>query len=372
MSILKLRVFLSSPGDVTDERALARRLLKEELPYRRFLRNRVDFDVVSWDDPVARIPMLATLTPQESVNRGMPKPSACDIVVVVLWGRMGTPLPDSIHKPNGTAYLSGTEWEYEDAVTTDPAPEVLVYRRMPAAPLDPDDPKLDEKLDQYRRVKQFFARFANPDGSLKGGYTTYDTPTAFKGHLVDDLEALIERRLEAIPTSKTGDTVIEIAAPVWQGSPYPGLRPFSIDEAAIFFGRGREVDALIARLRDPAQRFLGVVGASGTAKSSLVRAGLIPRLQDGAIEGSQDWRVVICTPGATGDNPFLALAVKLEHVLPAHVQKSSIEIATELAEAPQRLTEHAATFLAGQTDSAMLILFIDQLEELFTLSLIHI
>ena len=43
-----------------------------------------------------------------------------------------------------------------------------------------------------------------------------------------------------------------------------------------------------------------------------------------------------------------------------------IEIATELAEAPQRLTEHAATLLAGQTDSAMLILFIDQLEELFT------
>src|SRR4051812_12032466 len=204
MSILKLRVFLSSPGDVTDERALARRLLKEELPYRRFLRNRVDFDVVSWDNPVARIPMLATLTPQESVNRGMPRPSACDIVVVVLWGRMGTPLPDSIHKPDGTAYLSGTEWEYEDAVTADPAPEVLVYRRTPVAPLDPDDPNLDEKLDQYRRVKQFFARFANPDGSLKGGYTTYDTPTAFKGHLVDDLEALIERRLEAMPASKTG------------------------------------------------------------------------------------------------------------------------------------------------------------------------
>ena len=68
------------------------------------------------------------------------------------------------------------------------------------------------------------------------------------------------------------------------------------------------MDALIARLRDPAQRFLAVVGASGTGKSSLVRAGLLPRLADGAIEGSQHWRVLAFTPGAMGDNPFLALA----------------------------------------------------------------
>ena len=92
----------------------------------------------------------------------------------------------------------------------------------------------------------------------------------------------------------------------------PGLRAFTTEEGPIFFGRGREVDALIARLREPAQQFLAVVGASGTGKSSLIRAGLIPRLQDGAIEGSQDWRVVTCTPGGLGDNPFLALAVELK------------------------------------------------------------
>ena len=130
--------------------------------------------------------------------------------------------------------------------------------------------------------------------------------------------------------------------PVWTGSPYPGLRPFTTEEGPIFFGRGREVDALIARLRDPAQRFLAVVGASGTGKSSLIRAGLIPRLQDGAIEGSQDWRVVTCTPGALGDNPFLALAVELVGMLPAQAQKPPIEIATALAKAPQRISDYAA------------------------------
>jgi hypothetical protein len=189
----------------------------------------------------------------------------------------------------------------------------------------------------------------------------YDIPTAFKERLAKDLKRILHKRLDK---ADTGLTVP--AAPVWDGSPYPGLRAFTLKEGPIFYGRGREVDALIARLRDPAQRFLAVVGASGTGKSSLVQAGLIPRLQDGAIEGSQHWRVITCTPGATGENPFLALAVKLEHVLPAHVQKSSFEIATELAEAPQRLTERGGMLLAGQTDSAMLILFIDQLEELFT------
>jgi HEAT repeat protein len=358
-----LRVFLASPGDVADERALVRRLLKDDLPYRTFLRGLVTFDVVSWDDPAAHIPMLATLTPQGSVNRGMPKPSACDIVVVVLWSRMGTPLPDDFRKLDDTSYLSGTEWEYEDAVKAKPAPEVLVYRRTPAAPLDPDDPKFNDKLDQYQRVKQFFTRFTNPDGSFKGGYTTYDTPTAFRELLAKDLEASIKCRLEARPTPQRGDTALETTAPVWQGSPYPGLRSFTPDEAAIFFGRGREVDALIARLRDPAQRFLAVVGASGTGKSSLIRAGLIPRLRDGAIEGSQHWRVVTCTPGAAGDNPFLALAFELVHQIPVLAHKQPIEIATVLAKAPQRISDYAVAPTGGAS-----LLFVDQLEELFALS----
>ncbi len=88
----QVRIFLSSPGDVADERALARRLLKDELPYDPFLRGRVTFDVVNWDDPDAPSPMPATLKPQEAVNRFGPKPSECDVVVVVLWSRMGTHL----------------------------------------------------------------------------------------------------------------------------------------------------------------------------------------------------------------------------------------------------------------------------------------
>jgi hypothetical protein len=96
-------------------------------------------------------------------------------------------------------------------------------------------------------------------------------------------------------------------------------------------------------------------------KSSLIRAGLIPRLHAGAIEGSQDWRVVTCTPGAMGDNPFLALAVALGGIVGTHVQKSPIEIATALAQAPQCISEYAVAPAVGAV-----LLFVDQLEELFT------
>jgi hypothetical protein len=124
-----LRVFISSPGDVADERNLARRLLKDELPFDPFLRSKLTLDPVSWDDPAAPTPMVATLTPQEAVDRFGCRPSECDIVIVVLWSRLGTHLDHSkFQKPNGKPYLSGTEYEYEDAASAQKLPDILVYR----------------------------------------------------------------------------------------------------------------------------------------------------------------------------------------------------------------------------------------------------
>jgi len=125
-----LRVFLASPGDVADERALVRKLLKEELPYDPFLRGRITFDVVSWNDPAEPAPMLATLTPQDAVIKFEGEPSTCDIVIVVLWSRLGTHLDvTAFRKPTGEPYLSGTEWEFENAWNARPQPEILVYQR---------------------------------------------------------------------------------------------------------------------------------------------------------------------------------------------------------------------------------------------------
>jgi hypothetical protein len=81
-SPLHLRVFLSSPGDVTDERALAREVI-ERLESERAHRDRLRLEIVAWDKPGAGTAMPAHLEPQAALDQGLRKPSACDIVVVI-------------------------------------------------------------------------------------------------------------------------------------------------------------------------------------------------------------------------------------------------------------------------------------------------
>jgi hypothetical protein len=192
---MHLRFFLSSPGDVSDERTFARQVIEQELPKDPLLRGQITCEAMSWDDPNAPITMPATLTPQETVNQGLAKPSECDVVIVILWSRLGTPLPDSYMKPDGSPYLSGTEWEYEDAIVGKPQPHILVYQRKAKVVFDPTDPDFDSKVQQFRRVEQFFKQFHDADGSLKGGFAQYETPQEFRDRLRLDLRAFIERRL---------------------------------------------------------------------------------------------------------------------------------------------------------------------------------
>ena len=148
-----VRIFLSSPWDVAAERAQTRELLLG-MARGPILREHVLIDVVSWDDPHGAATMDARLTPQQAVDRSLPTPAECDMTVVLLWNRMGTPLTET--KADGTPYLSGAEWEVENAIAANKP--VLVYRRTEKILLDPDDPDFDEKLTQKRRVEAFFER----------------------------------------------------------------------------------------------------------------------------------------------------------------------------------------------------------------------
>ena len=87
-----------------------------------------------------------------------------------------------------------------------------------------------------------------------------------------------------------------LAGAVETRNPYKGLRAFSEDDAADFFGRETLTEHLVERLAKT--RFLAVVGPSGSGKSSVVRAGLVPRLREGALPGSERWTVVEMFPGA--------------------------------------------------------------------------
>ena len=86
------------------------------------------------------------------------------------------------------------------------------------------------------------------------------------------------------------------AATAAMTNPFPGLRPFETDEYRLFFGREGQADALVERLER--SRFLAVVGTSGSGKSSLVRAGLLPSLRGGMMAGAgAGWRVALMRPG---------------------------------------------------------------------------
>jgi hypothetical protein len=93
-------------------------------------------------------------------------------------------------------------------------------------------------------------------------------------------------------TSKNTGLLEAIQTP---SSPFPGLRPFEYKESHLFFGRDGQIEKLLDKLTR--MRFLAVVGASGSGKSSLVRAGLTPALRGGMMTGAgSNWRIAVIRP----------------------------------------------------------------------------
>jgi WD40 repeat protein len=152
--------------------------------------------------------------------------------------------------------------------------------------------------------------------------------------------------------------------------PYPGLRPFGADEAHLFFGREEHVDELLEKLRQ--NRFVAVVGTSGSGKSSLVFAGLFPALDGGAL--GTEWRIASMRPGR---DPFgnLARALRDPAVRGGAGFESGLETGTvdpeleaAFAEAALRRSTlgliEAARELALRPGESLLVL-VDQFEEIF-------
>lgn len=142
-------------------------------------------------------------------------------------------------------------------------------------------------------------------------------------------------------------------------NPFKGLQPFGEADAADFFGREALTARLTARLAEPTEqaRFLAVVGPSGSGKSSVVRAGLIPRLRDGALPGSERWFVVEMHPGS---QPFEELAEALLRV----ADRRPRDLVRELARDREGLLRAAGELLPGEDGELLLV--VDQFEELFT------
>jgi hypothetical protein len=304
---LSLRVFLSSPDDVRIERsrglAIVQRLARE------FVHHAV-IEPVFWEHE--------PLTADKHWQDGITDPATTDIVVVIVWSKLGLQLPSDRYLGRKTGKpVTGTEWEFEAAKAANEErkrPDLLVYRKT--APITADlsnEQALAMRLAQRKSVEEFFLRWFGPATQAMGAVWPFDTPEAFAEMVYTHLRQLVLRRIKE---ARGVD-----APPIgwFEGSPFRGLASYEQEHAAIFFGRAQAS----ASIRDAALRRVAqgeglvmVLGASGSGKSSLVKAGVLPQLLDvGVLPGTGIARHCVVQPGADGE-PSRALAAGLLRALP--------------------------------------------------------
>ena len=293
----RVRIFVSSPSDVEHERAAVKdvveRLAQEYLPY-------FQLQAVLWEEEA--------LTADRTFQAGLTQPEDCDIVLVILWTRLGSPLPEEPYRG-----MTGTEWEFVNAVEASARhgmPEVLVYKKTAPKLVDITDAALArEAVEDRRRLDEFFrGHFFNEDNTFRRAFRTFDSDASFRELVEVQLRKLLNRRISAERRASAG-------ALHWQGSPFRPDRPFEISDERVFIGREGEVRELLTRLSSRASGQPGFVllsGASGSGKTSLLRAGLVPRLtRPFLFEQIATVRCALVHPGSDGPTPLAALAARL-------------------------------------------------------------
>src|ERR1700730_9045887 len=430
-----IRIFVSSPGDVRAERTIADRLVRmtaEELgipvsaQYSNLLRDaQLPESQNSSIKPETSELILCPyfweyqrFSPELGYQDQIPNTAQFDLVICIIWSRLGTKLHPRFQMPDGREPRSGTDFEIAWAMAqrkkTPGIPALHVYRNcsQPNPPLESPE-RLEEFLRQWKSLIDFFESWKkDSEGQFVGAFNNYSNleefERLFREHFRDFLSTQVssERQRQLIGQARR-----------WKENPFRGLQIFDFEHAPIFHGRtkaiGEVLEALEAQVR--AQRpFVLVLGASGSGKSSLVRAGVLPLLtQPETIEGIGLWRRAVTRPGAGGrvGDCFDALAAALLEppALPALQDPESRNairyLATELREHPDSLglrvrdaLDHAAREwktqeshsleererqlqASGRSDGAELVrqqrerlelpkarlaLVVDQLEELFT------
>lgn len=370
MSVKTLQFFISSPGDVFEERAIANRVI-ERLQSEYI--GKVVLEPVLWEHQ----PLVATSTFQHQIA----KPSDTDVVIAILWSRLGTKLPKQFVRADGSRYESGTEYEFEEAMAgfrENGKPDLLVYRKTapPSVRLD-DEAELMERLGQKKKLDVFIEKWFHDrdEGTLTAAFHQFESPSDFEELLENHLHRLIERHL---PKSMSSTSE---ARAVWRkGSPFRGLEAFEFEHAPVFFGRTKAVSDILQGLRNQAadrRSFILILGMSGGGKSSVVRAGVLPMLtKPGVIEGVGLWRRAVFRPTDVRGDLFTGLAKALlrEHALPtlADDGDATAELAKILRDSPKAATSMIRNALQREeamnegANNARLALVIDQMEEMYT------
>jgi CHASE2 domain-containing sensor protein len=358
-------LFVSSPSDVRPERD---RVVTVADRLNGAFEGVVRIEVIRWEDGF----YSATKSFQEQIHEAVAGMAEIDILVCILWGRIGLKLNPAIWKREDSAgYESGTTYEYETALTMSRqnkgVPEIFLFRK--SAPILYRAENAAEDIEQHTILDAVWKRWTQSgDGYNAGAYQMFAQTDEFEKQIEDCLRQYLERR------------GILVKGPVWdrriKGSPFRGLQAFESAHSAVFFGRDAAIARITAKLRTA--RFLLVIGASGTGKSSLLRASLVPRIaRPGVIPDIDLWRSVLITPSM---DTFPALAQALAACFGAELTEAGCT-AEQLADALRQGGDtalapiRAALASAAQKSAALrgydkprparLLLAIDQFERLF-------
>ena len=221
-------------------------------------------------------------------------------------------------------------------------------------------------IAQRKLAEQFIReQFQDAEGrNLRANYT-YREPVGF----AQRLRAHLRQTLDELLGADAGGT--------WLEEPYRALEAFDVRHAPIFQGRDEETCGLLQRLRDQQRigcAFVAIIGASGSGKSSLARAGVAASLlQHAGDDGVKQWRAIFFLPALEADDLFLRLTRAVAQAVPdlGGSENALADIAAGLRrDAPLTVRLSVAPAIARAAEKAggpvRLLLVLDQMEELWT------
>ena len=315
-----LRLFISSPGDVGREREATRRVIDR---LQSEFAEHVTLDPYFWEwEPVDF---------GQDYQSQIPSTADFDIVICLLWSKLGSRLGDQYKLPpdGKETASSGTQYELMQALhqkqeSKDKLPDLLVWVNKappPPASSPPLSRKDEDELIRQRRALQDFLATITRDtstGIFTAAVNRYEVPSDdFSSYTyLDEFEDMMDKKLRKLIEKHIGQRTVK-PKPQWQGSPYRDLDVFEFEHAPIFFGRSRAVGEVVRLLQNTLSKpqpchFALILGASGSGKSSLARAGVLPLLtRPGVIEGIGLWRCAIVRPSDDSADLFQALAAAL-------------------------------------------------------------
>ncbi len=383
--------FISSPGDVKREREITNEVLQhlQQTEYS----NKLILDPFFWENELKE----AGKDYQEQVK----DPSIFDVFLCILGQRMGTPLhPEKYKKKDGTAYLSGTEYEFELAINNYIAketPRILLFIKTSNLSFERNSETI-ESLEQYKLLINFCNTHLM-DSNNPGVYISAVNQFTDEYHF----RKVITNQIRKVLNNFLTDEFKSAIKKTWCDNPYMGLSAFDYKHAPIFYGRKNDSEILYERIQEQITKgkpFLLIGGSSGVGKSSLLRAGLLPlllcphsswryaELRPSEIrDGEKDFADVLASAftkkrifnntGSYGSQTHLNLPSALPELLTDRVPLSTLSgiiresidifVGNITSCLDTLTTEQTQLFTNSENLSIRLCLVIDQLEEFFTL-----